>query len=131
MTAPLTSLLTASESLGEAYATGLLEAVVALLLVAGLAYLSLRFAGGRGLFGGRNKQLAIEESLRLDGKSALLVVRVEGRRLLLATHPHAAPTLLTELDAAQAEPNSAADASTDEPISLPRPKLVRAESGEP
>lgn len=90
------TLLQASTLLGD-YVRGLLEAMLALAVVAGLAYAALRFLPRGKLFARSSKRLAVEESLRLDSKSSLLIVQVEGRRLLVATHNQAAATLLTEL----------------------------------
>jgi len=88
-----------AESLASGYVAGLLQAALALGLVGGLAYLALRYLPRGTLLGRRGKLLAIEESLRLDARSSLLIVQVEGRRLLVATHSTAGATLLTELDA--------------------------------
>lgn len=88
----------AASALATDYALSLLQAVVVLGLTAALAYLTLRFGAARGLLGSaRGKLIQVEESVRVDSKSGLLIVRVEGRRLLLATHSHAAPQLLLEL----------------------------------
>jgi flagellar biogenesis protein FliO len=68
------------------------------MITAALAYLSLRFGAARGLWSGaRGKQLQIEERVHLDAKNQLLIVRVEGRRLLLATHAQGAAQLVVEL----------------------------------
>jgi hypothetical protein len=48
---------------------------------------------------GAGKAVQIEARLPLDTRSALLVVRVEGRRLLLATHSQAPARLVAELSA--------------------------------
>jgi flagellar biogenesis protein FliO len=82
------------------YGTSLLSAVLALAITAGLSYLLVRFlptSRWLGRFAGRARLLEIEDMLRLDAKSTLVIVRVEGRRLLLASHGSAAPTLITEL----------------------------------
>src|ERR1043166_1592753 len=90
------------------YGTSLLSALIALALTAGLSYLLVRFlpssrAPGHwlGRFAGRARLMEIEDMLRIDAKSTLLIVRVEGRRLLLASHGAAAPTLISELAPAQ------------------------------
>jgi len=83
---------------------GLLQVLLALVLVSGLAYVVLRALAKRGF--GRlpaHGPLEVEHQLPLDRQSGLLVVRVEGRRLLLSTHRDAPPRLLTEL-----EPSSSA-----------------------
>jgi flagellar biogenesis protein FliO len=82
------------------YGTSLLSALIALALTAGLSYLLVRFlpsATWLGRFAGRARLMEIEDMLRIDAKSTLLIVRVEGRRLLLASHGGAAPTLISEL----------------------------------
>jgi flagellar biogenesis protein FliO len=82
------------------YGMSLLSALLALLITAGLSYLLVRFSPSSrwfGRFAGRARLLEIEDMLRIDPKSTLLIVRVEGRRLLLASHSGAAPTLITEL----------------------------------
>src|SRR5262245_48228319 len=82
------------------YGTSLLSALLALAITVGLSYLLLRTLPAQrwlGRFAGRARLLEIEDMLRIDAKSTLLIVRVEGRRLLLASHGSAAPTLITEL----------------------------------
>ncbi len=80
--------------------SGLLQAVVALVVIAALSYWALRLLQKRG-FGPLKAGFAqVEGRAALDGQSGLLIVRVEGRRLLLATHPQAPARLLLELDAA-------------------------------
>lgn len=94
----MTTLSQAASSLATDYALSLLQAVVVLGLTAALAYLTLRFGAARGLLGRtRGKLIQIEESVRLDGKSSLLIVRVEGRRLLVSTHAQSTPQLVLEL----------------------------------
>jgi flagellar biogenesis protein FliO len=85
------------------YGMSLLSALLALAITAGLSYLLVRFVPSTrwlGRFAGRARLLEIEDMLRIDPKSTLLIVRVEGRRLLLASHSGAAPRLITELAAA-------------------------------
>jgi flagellar biogenesis protein FliO len=82
------------------YGTSLLSALLALAITAGLSYLLVRFrplSPWLGRFAGRTRLMEIEDMLRIDAKSTLLIVRVEGRRLLLASHSGAAPTLISEL----------------------------------
>lgn len=89
------------------YGTSLLSALLALAIIGGVGYLLVRFLPGQhwfGRFAGRARLLEIEDMLRIDAKSSLLIVRVEGRRLLLASHTGAAPTLITELAAQAQEP---------------------------
>jgi flagellar biogenesis protein FliO len=93
----MSSLLEAASGLSD-YASSLVQAVVVLAATAALAYVSLRFGAARGLLGaGRGKLLQIEDRVRLDARSQLLIVQIEGRRLLLATHTHDAARLLLEL----------------------------------
>jgi len=88
----------AATSLATDYALSLLQAVVVLGLTAALAYLTLRFGAARGLLGStRGKLIQVEESVRLDPKSSLVIVRIEGRRLLVSTHAQGAPRLVLEL----------------------------------
>jgi hypothetical protein len=87
---------------------GFVQALVALLVISGLAVLCLRWLARQGLGRARGKSLLVEERIALDAHSALLVVRVENRRLLLATHRSAAARLLAELEGApEAAANSA------------------------
>ncbi len=83
------------------YGTSLLSALLALAITAGLSYLLVRFLPSfrwLGRFAGRARLMEIEDTLRIDAKSMLLIVRVEDRRLLLASHSGAAPALISELD---------------------------------
>lgn len=92
------------------YGASLLSALLALGITAGLSYLLLRFLPARrwlGRFSGRGQALEVEEILRVDEKSSLLIVRVEGRRLLLATHRAASTTLVAELQPRGAEESAA------------------------
>jgi flagellar biogenesis protein FliO len=99
----------AAGALASDYATSLLQVLLVLAVTAALAYGSLRFGAARGLFpSARGKLLQVEESVRIDAKSSLVIVRVEGRRLLLATHAQGAPQLLVELGASAPEPASQA-----------------------
>jgi flagellar biogenesis protein FliO len=88
------------------YGTSLLSALLALAVTAGLSYLLVRFLPASvsssrwfGRFAGRARLLEIEDMLRIDPKSTLMIVRVEGRRLLLASHTGGTPVLITELSA--------------------------------
>jgi flagellar biogenesis protein FliO len=79
---------------------GLLQAALALVVVALLAVVCLRWLARRGWGRNRGTLVEVEERVALDARNSLMVVRVEGRRLLLATH-HAGPArLVTELGAA-------------------------------
>jgi len=70
--------------------TSILTAAVALPAVLGLIWLAGRMAraGGIGLRrppGTKGRALAVEEALALDQRRRLLLVRCEGRRVLLMT----------------------------------------------
>jgi flagellar biogenesis protein FliO len=88
---------------GPASSTGsdlssLLQSLLALAIVGLLAWVCLRFLAARGFGKMGNGQLQVEARMMLDARSGLLVLRVEGRRLLLATHADAPARLLVELD---------------------------------
>jgi flagellar biogenesis protein FliO len=99
------SLLSASASLGD-YLSGLLQALAALGVVAAFAFLVLRFGALRAALGPRGQRLNVEDRLRLDARNQLLIVRVEQRRLLIATHSEGAARLLAELGEPAAEPGA-------------------------
>jgi flagellar biogenesis protein FliO len=82
-----------------------LQALAALALVAGMWWLLKH--GPMLRPGARGTNLQVEERIALDGQSALLIVRVDARRLLLATSKGAAARLVCEL-AQQSPPRSAA-----------------------
>ena len=70
--------------------TSILTAAVALPAVLGLIWLAGRLAraGGMGMRrpnGAKGRGLALEETLALDQRRRLLLVRCEGRRVLLLT----------------------------------------------
>lgn len=135
------SLLSASASLGD-YLSGLLQALAALGVVAAFAFLVLRFGALRAALGPRGQRLSVEDRLRLDARSQLLIVRVEQRRLLIATHTEGAARLLAELDEAAAEqagaplaatrpgtpPPSFAQRTSSPPLA-PEPAIAQAEAG--
>ena len=77
---------------------GLISVVVVLGLLAALAWLA-----GRGAFAGlkhRGRALVVETALPLGERRSLLIVAVEGRRLLLGLTP-ANVSFVTELVAGQ------------------------------
>jgi flagellar biogenesis protein FliO len=81
-----------------------MQALAALLLVAGLVWF-----GRRALLGGRfgvkrSERIQLEERFALDLRNALVIVRVEQRRLLLATSDHGPARLIAELSAGEATP---------------------------
>lgn len=75
----------------------LLQVLLALALISALAYGVLRVLARRGFGKLGVGPVQVEQRLFLDAQSGLLVVRVEGRRLLLATHRGAPARLITEL----------------------------------
>jgi flagellar biogenesis protein FliO len=74
-----------------------LQAVAALLLVLAVAWYARRFLLGGGLSSKRGERMKIEERLGLDLRNALLIVRVDERRLLLATSDRGPARLVAEL----------------------------------
>jgi flagellar biogenesis protein FliO len=125
------SLLSASTSLGD-YLSGLLQALAALGVVAAFAFLVLRFGALRSALGPRGQRLSIEDRLRLDARSQLLIVRVEQRRLLIATHTEGPARLLAELGEPGepvAEPGGAWPAVTQPGAQAPT--FARPASAEP
>ena len=102
-------LLQAASVLAD-YTSSLLSAVLVLVATGGLAYVSLRFGAARGLLGvGRGKLMQIEDRVRLDARSQLVIVQIEGRRLLLSTHTHDAARLLLELSPLPSPAHSATE----------------------
>ena len=83
------------------YALSLVQAVVALALVCGLAWVSLRWAARHGLGGGRGERMRVLERLPLDPRRSLFLVRVGSRVLLVGSGDGGAPQLLAELDPAE------------------------------
>jgi flagellar biogenesis protein FliO len=74
---------------------GLAQALCALALIGGLFWLVRRARYGSPFV--KNRTLEIEERLPIDMRSGLLIVRAEGRRLLLAVSDHGPARLITEL----------------------------------
>ena len=79
-----------------------LQALRVLLALAGvcvLALFSLRWLASRGVGrpGAGGGRVRVLERVALDAQRAVLLVRADGRTLLLGTGPGAAPTLITEL----------------------------------
>lgn len=72
-----------------------LQALAALALVAGLWWLLRR--GPTLLPRAQGTSLRVEERIALDGRNALVIVRVDARRLLLATAEGAPARLVCEL----------------------------------
>jgi flagellar biogenesis protein FliO len=76
------------------------QALCALLLLGALVWV-VRRAGFGVLLPRKNRLLAIEERLPLDLNGALVIVRVEGKRLLLSTSGSGPARLLAELPASE------------------------------
>lgn len=133
--------LLSGAALGD-YLSGLLQALAALGVVAAFAFVALRLGALRGALSARGQRLSVEDRLRLDARSQLLIVRVEQRRLLIATHADGAARLLTELGEAASEPGvrpvealaAAAQAWGAAPAQEPRapePRDIQPAAGEP
>ena len=78
---------------------GALQALSALALIVALAWLARRLFK-RGLLARRSQHIHIEDRLGLDLRQALLIVRVEQRRFLLATSEQSPARVIAELTAA-------------------------------
>jgi flagellar biogenesis protein FliO len=112
------------------YVSGLLQALLALIAVAALAFVLLRSGALRGALTPRGRLLNVEETLRLDARNGLAIVRVEQRRLLLATSAEGSPRLLLELPAAN-EPQPAPRAAAVPPPEAPHAERSRDAAGQP
>jgi flagellar biogenesis protein FliO len=75
---------------------GLAQALCALALLGALVWL-VRRTGFHVLVPRKNRLLQVEERLPLDLRNGLVIVRAEGRRLLLAVSDHGPARLLLEL----------------------------------
>jgi flagellar biogenesis protein FliO len=84
---------------------GLAQAGCALALLGALVWL-VRRTGFSVLAPRKNQLLAIEERLPLDLRSGLVIVRAEGRRLLLAVSDHGPARLLLELPSKEEAPRA-------------------------
>ncbi len=89
----------------------LLQVLFALVLVSAVAYGVLRALARRGFGKLGVGPVQVEQRLFLDAQSALLVVSVEGRRLLLATHRGAPARLISELAPAERPARTISQAS--------------------
>ena len=97
MSAPLEAAIAASTTSLSADVMGAAQGLATLALVASVAWLVLRLRA-QGLSGrAQGQQLQVEERVVLDPRSALVIVRVEDRRLLLATSDQGAARLIAEL----------------------------------
>ena len=88
-----------------------LQAIAALLLVGGLLWLGRRSLGALRAQRTATGSMRIEERLPLDLKSALVIVRVGDRRLLLATADAQPARLLAELSTAAAASGAQGEAT--------------------
>lgn len=76
----------------------LLSTLLALVAIAALAYVGLRWLAAKGFGTGRGgEHVQVLERVPLDFKNALYVVRASGRTWLIGTGERGAPRLLTEL----------------------------------
>lgn len=89
---------------------GLLQALAALVLVGALAWLARRLVLQRRL-GPQNPALRVEERVPIGVRDALLIVRVEQRRFLLATGERGPARLVAELTPATAMARATSDGS--------------------
>jgi flagellar biogenesis protein FliO len=100
--------LDASSAPPSHYGLALLEAFCVLALVGGIAFFALRFLQRRGLLALPSRRLELEARLPIDLKNSLVIVQVEGRRLLLALADGSPARLVAELEAArEAQPSPA------------------------
>jgi flagellar biogenesis protein FliO len=90
---------------------GVLQALSALLIVGALAW-SLRRWLARGGLRRAGSTLDLEARLPLHPRGALVIVRAERRRFLLATHELGPARLIAEL------PDATAEARLDAPLDL-------------
>jgi flagellar biogenesis protein FliO len=74
-----------------------LQAALALAGVLAVVWLGRRALLQGVLLGRRGEHMKLEERLALDPRNALVIVRVEQRRLLLATGASGVPRLIGEL----------------------------------
>lgn len=105
--------LDASLAPSSHYGLALLEAFCVLAVVGALAWFSLRFLQRRGLFALPAHKLELEARLPIDLKNSLVIVQVEGRRLLLSLADGSPARLVAEL-AARHEPTADAQSAHDE-----------------
>lgn len=77
---------------------GLAQALSALALLFAAVWLVRRMRFGSPFGARKNRLLSIEERLPLDLRSGLVIVRAEGRRLLLAVSDQGPARLLVELE---------------------------------
>ena len=76
---------------------GLVQALAALVLMFGLVWYGRRALARGSLFSRRSAQMRVEDRIAIDLRNALVIVRVEERRLLLALSDHGPAQLITEL----------------------------------
>jgi flagellar biosynthetic protein FliO len=86
--------------------------LLVLALVAALAYLTKK--GALGALGRKGKAIQVETAVPLGDRRSLVIVAIEGRRLLLGLTP-AQVSLVTELAPPQAFEPAFSEASADEP----------------
>jgi flagellar protein FliO/FliZ len=84
--------------------TGLVTTALALAGVLAALVLALRGARAAGLARSGTRRLAVEEAVALDGRRRLVLVRCDGRHLLLLTGG-AQEAVVGWLPAAQQEPS--------------------------
>jgi flagellar biogenesis protein FliO len=106
----------------RADAFGALQALATLALLAAAAWLVWRLRQRSLVGAAAHGRLAIEERVRLDLRSGLVIVRIDDRRLLLATSEHGPARLIAEL---ASDPRSRAELGASTHTNVP-PKVERA-----
>lgn len=76
---------------------GVLQALAALVLIFALVWYGRRALARGSLFSRRSGHMQIEDRIAVDLRHALVIVRVEERRLLLSLSDHGPAQLLVEL----------------------------------
>jgi flagellar protein FliO/FliZ len=97
--------------------------LVVLALVAGLAWLVRR--GAFGALRGGNRAITVETAVPIGERRSLIIVAVEGRRLLLGLTPTQI-SMVTELGAAPSFEQQLADRTSGSAPSAPRPSSGNA-----
>ena len=86
---------------------GVLQALAALVLIFALVWFGKRALARGSLFSRRSAHMHVEDRLAIDLRNALVIVRVEDKRLLLSLSDHGPAQLLAEL--AREDPASLVD----------------------
>lgn len=97
-----------SSELPGGYGASLLQAMVALLAVCALAWVTLRYLSKAGVGRQNGDRIRVVERVALDAQRQLYIVQVDDRQLLMGVGPDGAPALLSELDPSAAPGDAAA-----------------------